>query len=180
MNKPHNLFLWLINNRWESFWIETKNSVWILSTNSSKSLLRTNHTGKLSFHISATRRTILTALSSRLTMRMSQLCQERALWTLQAPAMPPGVPGDAVFCASCLQPSLQALVLSPKRESSFVSGSSLELCSSDCTHPKRTKPIQFPCWKPKCVSLAPDAFSCLACIPNKLLLTSTWRFQRHP
>ena len=161
------LFLWIINNRWESFWIETKNSVWILSTNSSKSLLRTNHTGKLSFHISTTRRIILTALSSRLTMRMSQLCQERALWTLQALAMLPGVPGDAVFCASCSQltkyvPSLQALVLSPKRESSFISGSSLELCFSDCTHPKRTKPIQFPCWKPKCVSLAPDAF----CVPG--------------
>lgn len=36
-------------------------------------------------------------------MRMSQLCQERVLYTLQAVAMLPGVPGDAVFCASCLQ-----------------------------------------------------------------------------
>lgn len=74
-------------------------------------------------------------------MRVSQLCQERLLYTLQAVAMLPGVPGDAVFCASCLQlttyvPTLQTLVFSPKRESSLVSRSSLELCFSDCTHPK--------------------------------------------
>ena len=64
----------------------------------------------------------------------------KELCALQALAMLPGVPGDAVFCA-CLQlnkyvPTLQTLVLSPKRESSLVSVSNLELCFSDCTHPK--------------------------------------------
>ena len=65
----------------------------------------------------------------------------KELCALQALAMLPGVPGDAVFCASCLQlikyvPTLQTPVLNPKRESSLVSVSRLELCFSDCTHPK--------------------------------------------